>query len=63
VLARLNANISTLGEAYRMGAFRVTELIAEQRRLVDSQREYTEVLTERYRAMADIQTAIGAPAQ
>jgi outer membrane protein, heavy metal efflux system len=63
VLARSNANISTLGEAYRMGAFRVTELIAEQRRLVDSQREYTEVLTERYRAMADLQTAIGAPAQ
>jgi outer membrane protein, heavy metal efflux system len=63
VLARSNANISTLGEAYRMGAFRVTELIAEQRRMVDSQREYTEVLTERYRAMADLQTAIGAPAQ
>src|SRR6266498_4187903 len=63
VLARSNANISTLGEAYRMGAFRVTELIAEQRRLVDSQREYTEVLTERYRAMADLQIAIGAPAQ
>jgi outer membrane protein TolC len=52
-----------LGEAYRMGAFRVTELIAEQRRMVDSQREYTEVLTERYRAMADLQTAICAPAQ
>jgi outer membrane protein TolC len=45
-----------------MGAFRVTELIAEQRRLVDSQREYTEVLTERYRALADLQTAIGATA-
>jgi cobalt-zinc-cadmium efflux system outer membrane protein len=63
VLSRSNANISTLGEAYRMGAFRVTELIAEQRRLVDSQREYTEVLTERYRALADLQTAIGAPAR
>jgi len=62
VLARSNANISTLGEAYRMGAFRVTELIAEQRRLVDSQHEYTEVLTERYRALADLQTAIGEPA-
>jgi hypothetical protein len=46
-----------------MGAFRVTELIAEQRRLVDTQREYTEVLSERYRALADLQTAIGAPAQ
>jgi outer membrane protein, heavy metal efflux system len=63
VLAGSNANISALSEAYRMGAFRVTELIAEQRRLVDSQREYTEVLTERYRALADLQTAVGALAQ
>ncbi|MGH8700722.1 MAG: TolC family protein [Burkholderiales bacterium] len=63
VLARSNANLSTLREAYRMGAFRVTELIAEQRRLVDSEREYTEVLTERYRALADLQTAIGRPAK
>ncbi|MBO0725292.1 MAG: TolC family protein [Blastocatellia bacterium] len=63
VLMESNANISTLSEAYRMGAFRITELIAEQRRLVDSQREYTEVLTERYRALADLHTAIGAPAQ
>jgi outer membrane protein TolC len=46
-----------------MGAFRMTELIAEQRRMVDSQREYTEVLTERERALADLQTAIGAPVQ
>jgi outer membrane protein, heavy metal efflux system len=63
VLARSNANIRTLQEAYRMGAFRVTELIAEQRRLVDSEREYTEVLTERYRALADLQTAIGSTAR
>jgi len=61
VLEGSNANISTLREAYRMGAFRITELIAEQRRLLDSQREYTEVLSERYRALADLQTAIGAP--
>jgi outer membrane protein, heavy metal efflux system len=60
VLARSNANVRTLREAYQMGAFRVTDLIAEQRRLVDSEREYTEVLTERYRALADLQTAIGA---
>jgi outer membrane protein TolC len=46
-----------------MRAFRITELIAEQRRLFDSQREYTEVLNERYRALADFQTAIGALVQ
>lgn len=63
VLERSNANLGALREAYRMGAFRVTELIAEQRRLADSQREYTEILTERYRALAGLQTAIGAPAR
>jgi cobalt-zinc-cadmium efflux system outer membrane protein len=63
VLAGSNANLNTLREAYRMGAFRVTELIAEQRRLVDSQREYTEALTERYRALADLLTAVAAPAR
>lgn len=37
----------------------MTELLAEQRRLIDAQREYTEALTEQYRAMADLQAALG----
>lgn len=47
--------------AYEIGAYRITDLIAEQRRLVDSQREYTEALAEQYRALADIQAATGTP--
>lgn len=61
VIARSNENIRTLRAAYEIGAFRVTDLLAEQRRLVDSQRDFTETLTERYRALADLQQAIGAP--
>jgi outer membrane protein TolC len=45
--------------AYETGAFRISELLAEQRRLIDSQREMTEALAERYRALADLQTALG----
>lgn len=59
VIARSNDNIRAIRAAYEVGAFRVTDLIAEQRRLVDAQREYTEALTERWRALSDLQSAIG----
>lgn len=59
VIARSNENIRAIRAAYDVGAFRVTDLIAEQRRLLDSQREYTEALAERYRALADLQSALG----
>ncbi len=63
VIARSNENIRVLRASYQIGAFRVTDLINEQRRLMDSQREYTEALAERYRALADLQAALGIPVQ
>jgi len=59
VIARSAQNVRTMRAAYEAGAFRISELLAEQRRLIDSQREMTEALTERYRAMADMQAALG----
>ncbi len=59
VIARSSENIRAIRGAYQIGAFRVTELLAEQRRLIDSQREYTDALAERYRALADLQAALG----
>lgn len=61
VLARSKENIRVIRAAYEIGAFSVTELLSEQRRLVDSQREYTEALSEQYKALADLQQAMGAP--
>jgi cobalt-zinc-cadmium efflux system outer membrane protein len=61
VIARSMENIRVIRASYELGAFTISDLIAEQRRLVDSQRELTELLTERYRALADLQTAIGIP--
>lgn len=61
VLARSAKNIESIRGAYEIGAFRVTDLLVEQRRYVDSQREFIEALAERYRALADLQAAIGAP--
>ncbi len=59
VIARSTENIRVFREAYNLGEFRITDLVNEQRRLVDSQREFTEALAERYRALADLQAAIG----
>jgi cobalt-zinc-cadmium efflux system outer membrane protein len=61
VLARSAENIRSIRGAYEIGAFRVTDLLVEQRRYVDSQREFIEAMAERYRALAGLQSAIGAP--
>lgn len=63
VIPRSAENIRTIRAAYQIGAFSITDLLVEQRRLVDAQREFTEALAEQYRALADIQAAIGAPNQ
>ena len=54
-------NVRAVRGAYEIGEFRVSELLNEQRRLIDSQREYTEALAERYRALSDLKAAIGTP--
>ena len=59
VLARSNENVGVIRGAFEIGAFRITEVINVQRRLLDSQREFTEALVERYRALADLQAAMG----
>lgn len=59
VIARSNENIRAIRAAYQIGEFRITDLLVEQRRLLDSQREFIEALTEQYRALADLEAAIG----
>ena len=59
VIGRSNDNIRAIRAAYQIGEFKITELLTEQRRLVDSQREFTEALSEQYRALADLQAAMG----
>ncbi len=62
VIQRSQDNVRVMRAAYELGQFSVTELLAEQRRLLDSQRDFTEALTEQYRALADLQAAVGTPA-
>lgn len=61
VLARSQQNIRAVRGAYEVGAFRITDLLVEQRRYVDSQREFIEATAERYRALADLQAAMATP--
>ena len=59
VIGRSTENLKTLRAAYQLGEYRITDLIAEQRRVVDAEREYTDLLAERYRAAIDLQLATG----
>ncbi|HQR38715.1 MAG TPA: TolC family protein [Blastocatellia bacterium] len=59
VLDRSRTNVESIRGAYQAGAFRITEFLAEQRRLADSEREFTQALAERYRALADLESAVG----
>lgn len=63
VIGRSNDNIRVIRAAYDLGEFRITDLISEQRRLVDAQREFIEALSEQYRALADLQAATGSSPQ
>jgi outer membrane protein, heavy metal efflux system len=59
VLPRSRQNIITIRQVYEVGELKITDLIAEQRRLLDANRDLTETLTERYRAQADLFIALG----
>lgn len=59
VLPRSRQNIETIQKVYEIGELKITDLIAEQRRLLDANRDLTETLTERYRAQADLFIALG----
>lgn len=61
-IPRSTENVETFRRVYEIGEIKITELIAEQRRLLDANRDLTEALTEKYRAQADLQIALGAGA-
>lgn len=59
VLPRSRTNLSTLRTVYEIGEIKTTDLILEQRKLLDANRDLTMTLAERYRAQADLLIAIG----
>lgn len=59
-LPRVQENVRTFRAVYEIGNVSITDLITEQRRLLDATRDLTEAQTERYRAQADVLIALGA---
>jgi len=61
-IPRSTENVETFRKVYELGEIKITDLIAEQRRLLDATRDLTEALREKYRAQADLNIALGAGA-
>jgi len=61
VIAQAQDNLRIIRAAYGLGELRVFDVINEQRRLVDTQKAYTEVLREYYLALVELERAVGAP--
>lgn len=59
VLPRSRENLETIRSVYQIGQIKITDLLVEQRRLVDANRDATETLTRKYRAEADLFIALG----
>jgi cobalt-zinc-cadmium efflux system outer membrane protein len=61
VLQQSRENVRILRAAYDLGEIRLMDVINEQRRLVDTQRAYTDLLREAFLAAVDLERATGAP--
>lgn len=59
VLPRSRENIETIRKVYEVGEIKITDLLAEQRRLLDANRDLTETLTRKYKAETDLFIALG----
>lgn len=61
VLDRSQDNLRIIRAAYTAGELRLFDVLNEQRRLVDTQRAYTEVLLEYFQSVVELERAVGAP--
>jgi cobalt-zinc-cadmium efflux system outer membrane protein len=61
VLPRAEENLRTIRAAYGFGEMPVLDVIAEQRRLVESQTQYNAALRDYYTSLAELERALGKP--
>lgn len=61
VLGQAQDNLRILRAAYTAGELRLFDVLTEQRRLIDTQRAYTDVLKEYYEAVVELERAVGGP--
>ncbi len=63
ILQQANKNLQIVRTAYELGELRMLDVIAEQRRLIEIQREYIDVLREYYRSRIELERAVALPFQ
>ncbi len=61
VLQQSGENLRILRAAHELGEIRLLDVITEQRRLVDAQRAYTDLLREAFLAAVELEQAVGVP--
>lgn len=59
VLPRSQQNIQVIRQVYEIGELKITDLLAEQRRLLDTNQDLTDALNDNYRAKAELLIALG----
>jgi outer membrane protein, heavy metal efflux system len=59
VLPRSLQNIETIRQVYEIGELKITDLLAEQRRLLDANRDLTDALSGNYKAKTELLIALG----
>jgi cobalt-zinc-cadmium efflux system outer membrane protein len=59
VIGQSQNNLRVIWAAYSLGELRLFDVINEQRRLIDTQKAYTDVLKEYYLAQVELERAVG----
>jgi cobalt-zinc-cadmium efflux system outer membrane protein len=63
VVQQSQENLRIVRGAYELGELRLLDVINEQRRLLEIQRAYTDLLSDANTAVAELERAVGAPVQ
>jgi cobalt-zinc-cadmium efflux system outer membrane protein len=57
------SNLDVVRQAYGLGRGTLLDVIAEQRRYIEIENGYTDVLKQAYDAVVEVERAVGTPAQ
>lgn len=59
MLQQSEKNLSVIRQAYQLGQLRLLDVLAEQRRLIETQLNYIDTQLELARALSELERAVG----
>jgi cobalt-zinc-cadmium efflux system outer membrane protein len=59
VLGQSEKNLEVIRQAYQLGQFRLLDVLAEQRRVIETQLSYIDAQTEVAKLFAELERAVG----